>query len=191
MALSHAILVALLQSPSSGYDLAKRFDGSVGFFWDASHQQIYRELAKLEQANHITVEIIEQAGRPNKKNYFITDRGKALLTDWMAVPSSLSPLKDDLLVKLFGGYLVDPDIILKELRHHRKLHQTRLVEYQAIEERFFPDVETLSPTAVYQYLTLRNGIQFEQGWLKWCDEAVSTLQALPNSEIADDLPKSG
>ena len=191
MALSHAILVALLESPSSGYDLAKRFDGSVGFFWDASHQQIYRELAKLEQANHITVEIIEQAGRPNKKNYFITDRGKALLTDWMTVPSSLSPLKDDLLVKLFGGYLVNPDVFLKELRHHRKLHQTRLVEYQAIEERFFPDVETLSPTAIYQYLTLRNGIQFEQGWLKWCDEAISTLQALPTLAIAEDLPTSG
>lgn len=178
MALAHAILVALLDCPSSGYDLAKRFDGSVGFFWDASHQQIYRELARLETVGAIQSETIQQATRPNKKLYAITAQGQTLLADWMRAPSPLSPLKDDLLVKLFGGYLVEPSLILQELRHHRKLHQTRLVEYQAIEERFFPDIEALSLPQTYQYLTLRNGIQYEQGWLKWCDEALSTLQAL-------------
>ena len=179
MALSHAILVALLDAPSSGYDLAKRFDGSVGFFWDASHQQIYRELAKLEETGQITSETIQQDARPNKKLYAITEMGKEYLTQWMTTTGDLSPIKDDLLVKLFGGYLVQPDVILKELRYQRKLHQTRLVEYQAIEDRFFPDVEALSEKSTYQYLTLRNGIQFEQGWLKWCDEAIATIQSLP------------
>lgn len=182
MALSHAILVALLDCSSSGYDLAKRFDGSVGFFWDASHQQIYRELAKLEETGHITSETIQQDTRPNKKLYSITDQGKSHLTEWMTSSSDIGPIKDDLLVKLFGGYLVGSEVILKELRQHRKRHQTRLVEYQAIEDRFFPDVEALSEKALYQYLTLRNGIQFEQGWLKWCDEAMTTLQALPQEE---------
>jgi len=178
MALSHAILVALLDCPSSGYDLAKRFDGSVGFFWDASHQQIYRELAKLEEAGHIAAQTIEQENRPNKKLYSVTEEGQAMLTEWMHQPASLSPVKDDLLVKLFAGYLLSPDALLTELRQHRKQHQTRLVEYQAIEDRFFPDVEALSPKPLYQYLTLRNGISFEQGWLKWCDEAIATLQTL-------------
>lgn len=178
MALSHAILVALLDCSSSGYDLAKRFDGSVGFFWDASHQQIYRELAKLEATGSIRSTTIEQEARPNKKLYSITVQGQTQLAEWLRTPSPLAPVKDDLLVKLFGGYLVEPSVILQELRQHRKQHQTRLVEYQAIEERFFPDVEALSTPATYQYLTLRNGIQHEQGWLRWCDEALSTLQAL-------------
>lgn len=183
MALAHAILVALLDCPSSGYDLAKRFDGSVGFFWDASHQQIYRELGKLETDGSITAETVHQETRPNKKLYFITDQGKTVLTAWMQTPSSLSPLKEDLLVKLFGGFLLDPDTILKELRHHRKLHHTRLVEYQAIEDRFFPDAEALTEKATYQYLTLRNGIQYEQGWLKWCEEAIATIQALSEKQL--------
>ena len=178
MALTHAILVALIDRPSSGYDLAKRFDGSVGFLWDASHQQIYRELAKLEAAGQITSEKIEQDTRPNKKLYSVTDSGKTLLSDWIITPSLISPVKDDLLVKLYGGYLVPLDILLTELRQHRKQHQLRLTEYQSIEDRFFPDVEAIAREATYQYLTLRNGIQFEQGWLRWCDEAISTLQAL-------------
>ena len=177
LALAHAILVALLDGPSSGYDLAKRFDGSVGFFWDASHQQIYRELAKLEANDIIISETVQQETRPNKKLYAITELGKGRLAEWMHTPCELSPIKDNLLVKLFGGYIVEPATLLQELRQHRKQHQTRLVEYQAIEDRFFPDAEALSDKSVYQYLTLRNGIQYEQGWLRWCDEALSTLQS--------------
>ena len=179
MALAHAILVALLDGPSSGYDLAKRFDGTVGVFWEASHQQIYRELAKLETLGHITSTTVPQETRPNKRLYAIADAGQTHLAAWLHTPSRIPPLKDDLLVKLFGGYLVERPVILQALRQHRKQHQTRLVEFQAMEDRFFPDVEVLSDQAVYQYLTLRNGIQHEQGWLKWCDEAVQTLQALP------------
>ena len=44
MSLAHAILVSLVCEPKSGYDLAKQFDGTVGFFWQATHQQIYRDL---------------------------------------------------------------------------------------------------------------------------------------------------
>ena len=177
MALPHAILVALLEGPSSGYDLAKRFDSSVSFFWDASHQQIYRELAKLEETGHVTAEAVPQEDHPNKKLYAITDSGQTMLTEWMRETSPASPIKDNLLVKLFGGYLVEPDILLAELRKHRKLHQTRLVEYQTLEEQLFPDTTELSKKQTYQHLTLRNGIQSEQGWLRWCDEAIAALQS--------------
>ena len=40
MALTHAILTALLEEDLTGYELAKQFDVSLGFFWTASHQQI-------------------------------------------------------------------------------------------------------------------------------------------------------
>lgn len=49
MALSYAILAALFNQPCSGYDLVKRFNKSVECFWSASHQQIYKALAKLEE----------------------------------------------------------------------------------------------------------------------------------------------
>lgn len=58
MALAHAILGAIAKTACSGYDLDKRFDGSVGFFLSASHQQIYRELGKLEDQGLINCEII-------------------------------------------------------------------------------------------------------------------------------------
>ena len=75
MALSHALLAALHNAPCSGYDLAKKFDGSVGFVWNASHQQIYRELTKLEEQSYVIAEVIQQDNRPDKKVYKVTSTG--------------------------------------------------------------------------------------------------------------------
>ena len=46
MALSHTILTVLAHSPHSGYDISKRFEESVSCYWQASQQQIYRELGQ-------------------------------------------------------------------------------------------------------------------------------------------------
>lgn len=51
MSLSHVLLTSLIEKPSTGIELARRFDRSMGFFWNATHQQIYRELnAMLQKA---------------------------------------------------------------------------------------------------------------------------------------------
>ena len=36
MALTHAILVALSEQSGSGFELARRFDQSIGYFWTAA-----------------------------------------------------------------------------------------------------------------------------------------------------------
>ena len=49
MSLRDAVLAALLEGESSGYDLAKAFDASVANFWMATPQQLYRELDRLAE----------------------------------------------------------------------------------------------------------------------------------------------
>jgi DNA-binding PadR family transcriptional regulator len=178
MALAHAILAALTDRPCSGYDLAKQFDGSVGFFWHASHQQIYRELTKLEDQGLVTAEAVAQAGKPDKKIFFVTEPGKAVLKDWIAQPSKCAPTKDDLLVKLFVGHLVPPATVQATLHHERAQHEATLAAYRDIESKYFLNGETLTPSAQFQYITLRNGIHYETGWLAWCDETLVTLETM-------------
>ncbi|MEO0852838.1 MAG: PadR family transcriptional regulator, partial [Cyanobacteria bacterium J06648_11] len=48
MSLSHTILMLLAEGAHSGYDLSKEFDECVGHYWQATPQQIYRELGKLD-----------------------------------------------------------------------------------------------------------------------------------------------
>ena len=66
MSLPHAILTALLDEDLTGYALAKQFDVSLGFFWQASHQQIYRELKGLHLQGGVNVLEVPQHGKPDK-----------------------------------------------------------------------------------------------------------------------------
>ena len=175
MSLSHAILAILVSESCSGYDLAKQFDGSVGYFWTASHQQIYRELNRLEERGWIEGEVVLQSGRPNKKIYRITTLGKTEMVAWIHQPSSISPVKEDILVKLFAGKLVEPEVLLTRLTHYRQQHQQQLHVYEGIARDFFANPEQLPLAAKCQYLTLRKGIRYELDCISWCDEAISTL----------------
>ena len=177
MALSHAILAAINDRACSGYDLAKQFDGSVGFFWNATHQQIYRELTKLEEQSHIDAQLIHQDHRPDKKIYTLTTKGEEYLRSWIATPSTVSPLKDDLLVKIFAGSIVSPTTIVAELKHHRIQHLETLHTYQAIASQYFADRSQLSHVGRDRYITLRQGVRLETEWLAWCEEAIELLES--------------
>lgn len=175
MSLAYALLVSLVQEPKSGYDLAKQFDGSVGFFWQATHQQIYRELTKLEQQNLISAESIAQEGRPDKKIFSVTDLGLSHLKIWLMQSSDVEPVKDEFLLKIYAGYLIPEEAITQKIKYHRQLHQQQLETYQAIESNFFSHPEKCNIESRFAYLTLRRGINFEKGWLDWCDEVLSIL----------------
>jgi DNA-binding PadR family transcriptional regulator len=175
MALAHAILATLLDCPRSGYDIRKRFEGSVGFFWQANFQQIYRELGKLEENGLVQSEAIVQQGRPDKKVFAVTADGESFLQAWMQTPCEMAPIRDDLMVKMFAGFMVPREAILKELQEHRSLHQERLAIYEQIQRNAYANPENLSEKELFRYLTLCGGIQYERGWLSWCEEAISIL----------------
>jgi len=61
-------------------------------------------LSKLEEIFWITSETIPTA-RPDKKLYSVTELGKQQLVEWIAQASVPTPIKDDLLVKVFAGYI--------------------------------------------------------------------------------------
>lgn len=178
MAIAHAILAVLVNQPCSGYDLAKQFDSSVGYFWQASHQQIYRELGKLEAQGWIEAEIIPQEGRPDKKLYSVTEFGQQQLVQWLTQPCDPAVIKDELLVKVFAGDLIAPAVLIAELKRHRHIHQEKLSVYQAIAQEHFRQPENLPLEAKLQYLTLRRGIRYETDCISWCEEAIEQLQQL-------------
>ena len=84
MALEHALLVALSERPASGLELTHRFEKSLGFFWHATHQQIYRVLARMEADGWVTVEVVEQDGRPDKRVHTPSAEGRRVLAEWLA-----------------------------------------------------------------------------------------------------------
>ncbi|WP_024795389.1 PadR family transcriptional regulator [Tomitella biformata] len=175
MALEHAILVALAERAGSGYELARRFDKSIGFFYGASHQQIYRTLKRMDGDGWISCETVPQQGRPDKKVYSVGADGRVELRRWLAEPSSPTVLRDELSLKIRGASHGDLSVLLEDVRNHRTEHQLRLQLYRQLEAREFPDPGTLSGMALHQYLVQRGGIVLEEGLIAWYDEILTAL----------------
>ena len=174
MAVSHAILATLLNGPLSGYKLTKRFNAAIGYFWQATHQQIYRELAALEEQG--SIERVPSSFSTTEKRYALTPQGRSVLIEWIMQPSEPGVLREDVLLKLQAGSLVPPEVLLTELRRRRVLHAERLFVYRELQERDFPDPHHLSYEQRFLYLPLLRGVMFETDNVAWCDTAIDLLQ---------------
>ncbi|MFF7051200.1 PadR family transcriptional regulator [Streptomyces griseorubiginosus] len=180
MSLPHAILTALLERPSAGLDLTRRFDRSIGYFWSASHQQIYRELGKLEAEGFIRAIPEDRPSRGQKKSYEVLPAGRAELERWTAAAQDPKPHRDALLLRLRAAAVVGTDGLEADLRRHLDLHRRQLAEYEQIQDRDFPPGKD-SAQARLQHLVLRAGIELETFWTQWLTEALEELAELPDS----------
>ncbi|MCQ4079962.1 PadR family transcriptional regulator [Streptomyces sp. RB6PN25] len=174
MSLPHAILTALLEQPSSGLELTRRFDRSIGYFWSATHQQIYRELGKLEEAGLIRALPAAQRVRGQKKEYEVLPAGREALAAWAAAGQDPRPIRDALLLRLRAAAVIGTEGLGAELRRHLGLHRRQLAEYRAIEERdFLPERDATEDRL--RHLVLRGGIELETFWITWLEEALTAL----------------
>ena len=59
----------------TGYEITRTFDQVLVYFWKASHQQVYRELASLHGDGCVVYEVVRQPDKPDKKVYRHHRRG--------------------------------------------------------------------------------------------------------------------
>jgi DNA-binding PadR family transcriptional regulator len=185
VALPHAILVSLREQSGSGYELARRFDRSIGYFWSATHQQIYRTLRAMENDGWVHVTPVVQQGRPDKKVYAVSAAGRAELSRWItecpprARKGQRSAVTDgrtrDLAVKLRGAGNDDLDALRGQIVALRAERAALLDTYRGYQKRQFPDPSALSGAALHQYLVLRGGIRAEEGSVDWLDEVLAAI----------------
>lgn len=178
MPLPHALMTSLLEKSSSGYDLARRFDKSIGFFWHATHQQIYRELARMEKAGWIQSEAAPDGGKTRKRIYQVLDAGRQELVRWAQEPTPPMDTRDELMVKLRADAVLGPQGLDTEIERRLQLHLAKLSAYRAIEARDFPQAQALSREAKIQHMILKTGIMYEQGWTTWCQDALKILREM-------------
>ncbi|MFI7597973.1 PadR family transcriptional regulator [Actinoplanes sp. NPDC049681] len=181
MALEHAILVSLLEQPGSGYELARRFERSIGRFWTATHQQIYRVLRRMEDDGWVTAEEVGQGGRPDKRSHSVTDAGREILTTWLRDPVQPEAVRHELAVKVRGAAFADAagrTALVAEVERYRKTHEDTLARYLAGERRDFPEPEALDDGQRLQHVVLRGGIAYERMVLAWLDDVLDTLRGL-------------
>lgn len=173
MSLPHAVLTALIERPCSGSELAERFDRSIGFFWSATHQQIYRELARLESAGLI-VSLPEESTRGRKRAYQILPAGRDELERWIGEEQMPSLLRDDMMVRLWAEAAVGPTRLPGEIHKRLAVHEKRLAFYRRLEARDYPEGAASREAAIKQ-VVLQTGIRYEAFWIESLRSALMAL----------------
>jgi DNA-binding PadR family transcriptional regulator len=174
MSTPHAILIALLEKPSSGYDLARRFDRAIGYFWQATHQQIYRELGRMVEAGWVAVAEDEAAGAPRKKVYRVLPVGREEVIRWARETPLGRDDRNAFLLKLRADAVVGPLGLGDELLRLIEENRTRLTLYREIEKRDF-GAPSLTHGQQLQYAILKAGIRTQEMWLEWAAELMPLL----------------
>lgn len=176
MSLAHVLLTSLIEKPSTGIELARRFDRSMGFFWNATHQQIYRELSAMQQKGWISP-IEDDNANSRKKTYQAERLGRTELTNWMVKQSPPAQLREELMVRLRAEAQIGGNTVLPELERHLQLHQDNLKLYQAIFAKDFAQANEQDRTLFIHKHILQLGIDLEIGWIKWLETLIPALKA--------------
>ncbi|BBZ46559.1 PadR family transcriptional regulator [Mycobacterium parmense] len=180
MSLRDAVLAALLEGESSGYDLAKGFDASVANFWMATPQQLYRELDRLAEQGLIEARVVQQGRRPNKRMFSLTEAGRDAIRHYTTTAPRPSAIRDELMVKVQAADAGDARAVRDFIAERLQWATAKLQRYQRLrarllegrdEEDYLAHAERVGP-----YLTLMRGISFEEENIRWAERALTVLE---------------
>jgi DNA-binding PadR family transcriptional regulator len=177
--LGYALLGLLARRPRTGYDLTQALREPIGYFWTATHSQVYPELTRLEQGGHVRHRIVDNPGPRDGKLYRITAAGRRALAEWSVTDVQSEVNRDEFLLKIYSTWTADPAATRDAITRHRGEHRDRLAHYEAIEDEFAtsPGGLPTSPTDpdFSSYATLRRGLSFERHAIDWCGWLLTAL----------------
>ncbi|MCK2214112.1 PadR family transcriptional regulator [Actinomadura sp. ATCC 31491] len=169
MSLRHAVLGLLAEGPASGYDLMKLFDVSLANTWPATQSQLYSELGKLAEAGLVAVAAEGPRGR---KEYAITDAGRAELRRWITDVEPTRVTRSDMLLRVFFLAQVSPEEARGYLRNQAGLAAERVERLEGIRPFVEDGDDNLSR---YGRIALEYGLRLgkaQQEWAEWAESQI-------------------
>lgn len=171
--MDYVLLGLLSHEPMTGYEMKKRLDTSLKFFWGGSYGSIYPTLNQLEQEGKVTKEDTSSNGR-EKISYSITDTGREALKDWLKKPAEKDEIRYETLLKLFFGNETGFDGAKEHIDRFEEKCKDELQILNMFAENLSHYLE--DDTHKYYYLTVRFGIRTYESYLDWCKEARTLIR---------------
>ena len=168
------ILGLLSHEELTGYEIKKRMDTALKYYWGASYGSIYPTLAGLVERGLANK---REAGE-NKRNkiiYTITEEGRCYLKEWLRQPIEKDELRYETLLKLFFGNEEGPEQALRHIGAFREKIMQEL-PYLLGAEKVLKEHLDEDTTHRYYLLTVEFGIRTYRTYLEWCDEAERMLK---------------
>lgn len=197
MSLKYAILGYLSSGMGSGYDLVQQLDGGLGWFWAASHSQIYPELRRLETAGLITGTATTVGERLEKRVYALTEKGAEELQAWTEKAPEYRPNRDPERLQLIFADNNGIDAIRRHLQGHLEYFTNRRTQVIEMRDRILSghharvqqrlDARTESEKAItvlLRDLAYGGDLQRAELEITWATEALARLDELATARPA-------
>ena len=173
-----AILGLLSHEPKTGYEIKKRMDTTLKFFWGASYGSIYPALSNLVKEERVTKYETKENGR-DKVIYTITEAGREHLREWLQVPVEKDEIRYETLLKVFFGSEIGKEVTLEHINNFKdKIEKEQSILLSM--EKQLEQIKTTDDTHLYYLLTAKFGVKVYKAYLEWCDE---TEQVLKNMQV--------
>jgi DNA-binding PadR family transcriptional regulator len=99
--MKYPLLALLATGPAHGYELKQSFESRFGAVWPPVNiGQIYTTLQRLERDSLVHGYEVEQAGRPDKHVFEITEAGLRVLDEWLRSAGAAPRVRDEFFMKL-------------------------------------------------------------------------------------------
>lgn len=158
----YAILGAVLDRPSTGYEIKSLMGRSTVYFWRESDSTIYPMLKVLAKEGKVVSEIA-YVGKKKKEIFSITEKGIEEFKAWLKMPTVDETPRNEFLLKLF--FVTEPKEIVRLFRERlekvKKIHE----EYKTIEERLENIAD--SPRKKIRLKALRYGMAHLASEIQW------------------------
>ena len=197
MSLKYAILGYLSSGPGSGYDLVQQLDGGLGWFWAASHSQIYPELRRLETAGLIAGAATTVGDKLEKRVYSLTDEGAHELRAWTSKAPEYRPNRDPERLQLIFADGNGAEAIRRHLQAHLDYftnRRDRLVEmrdrilsgqHARVQQRLDTKNEPeRALTLLLRDLAYSGDVRRAELEIDWAAEALARLDKLAQAELS-------
>lgn len=171
----YIILGLLTHEDMSGYDIKKRIDTAISYFWNAGYGQIYPTLKVLVSDGLVSKKNDMETKGPDRIIYTITPAGKEALKNWLALPNEKEYVKYELLVKLFYGSLLPVEENLKKIEEFKDSKMKDLHIMEAFKESLGKVLQQ-DQTHLYYYLTVLFGEHMHKAYVAWAEEAKGLLE---------------
>lgn len=167
------ILGLLSHEDLTGYEIKKRMDTALKYFWGASYGSIYPALGDLVKRGLAN----KRDGAENNRNkiiYSITEDGRNYLKDWLRLPVEKDELRYETLLKLFFGNEAGE---LQATSHIDAFEEKieKELQYLIGAAEILRSNTSLDDTHKYYLLTVEFGIKTYRAYLEWCKEAKTML----------------
>ena len=170
----NVILGFLNHEDLTGYEIKKRIDSSLSYFWGAGFGQIYPALKIMEKNSWVEKRSEISEKKHESIVYTITEKGRIQLINWLSAPVENEYVKYEILLKVFFGSMQKPQKNIENIEKFKNKYEGQIAILEGYEDNLQKNINS-SPDHLYYLLTVLFGKKVFKAYTEWAEEAIELI----------------